>query len=217
MTKFDTLSGNVANSGSYLTEEINNNWVEYRDDYKQVKSKDNGALNIELEPQEYDRTNEKENSRVTMWIMTAKTTASDTDANNMKFDNLVEVLVYSNPTGRRDYYSVPGNAMALATQEDVGFWKAGYNSKKWWNANDSATSSDDKAFAELASEKWHLYPEDDAYAPEFVTIIAPTGITLREYIRNVIIPLTILVVILIIMVGTFGVKQVKIYRRKDEF
>ncbi len=212
MTKFDTLSGNVANSGSYLTEEINNNWVEYRDDYKQVKSKDNGALNIELEPQEYDRTNEKENSRVTMWIMTAKTTASDTDANNMKFDNLVEVLVYSNPTGRRDYYSVPGNAMALATQEDVGFWKAGYNSKKWWNANDSATSSDDKAFAELASEKWHLYPEDDAYAPEFVTIIAPTGITLREYVRNVIIPIAILITIIMIMLGIFGVKQIKIYK-----
>ena len=165
-----------------------------------------------------------------MWIITAKTTASDTDANNMKFDNLVEVLVYSNPTGRRDVYSVPGNAMALASQgeatakqftgREIGLWKAGYNSKEWWKGNgapDLSTSTTDEEYKKIAAEKWAMYPEDDAYAPEFVTIIAPTGITLREYIRNVIIPLTILVVILIIMVGTFGVKQVKIYRRKDEF
>ncbi len=221
-----TLSGKDATerANTYLTQTIDKAWVKYRE--KEVKSKDNRALTIELEPQKYNSANSKSE----MWIITAKTTASDTDANNMKFDNLVEVLVYSNPTGRRDVYSVPGNAMALASQgeatakqftgREIGLWKAGYNSKEWWKGNgapDLSTSTTDEEYKKIAAEKWAMYPEDDAYAPEFVTIIAPTGITLREYIRNVIIPLTILVVILIIMVGTFGVKQVKIYRRKDEF
>jgi len=144
----------------------------------------------------------------------------------MKFDNLVEILVYSNPTGRRDVYSVPGNAMALATQgeattknpnsiEEIGFWKAGYNSKDYWMKEIGI--SEEMAYREKASTEWTRYPEDDAYAPEFVTIIAPTGITLREYIRNVIVPITILVIIVVVMLGIFGAKQVKIRKIKDEF
>ena len=67
-------------------------------------------------------------------------------------------------------------------------------------------------YKKIAAEKWAMYPEDDAYAPEFVTIIAPTGITLREYVRNVIIPIAILITIIMIMLGIFGVKQIKIYK-----
>lgn len=220
-----TLSGKDASyrADTYLTDEIAKAWVKYRE--QEVKAKDNKALTIGLTPKAYN----EDDSKVEMWIMTAKTTASDTDANNMKFDNLVEVLVYSNPTGRRDVYSVPGNAMALATQgevttkdpanvkEEMGFWKAGYNSKDYWMDNSNPTITDEMAYREKASAEWTRYPEDDAYAPEFVTIIAPTGITLREYIRNVIVPITILVIIVVVMLGTFGVKQIKIRKMKDKF
>ncbi len=155
----------------------------------------------------------KENSRVTMWIMTAKTTASDTDANNIR--NLTTQLKYwciqiQQVDEIIILYQEMLQHLRHKKMQDSG--KLDIIVKKWWNANDSATSSDDKAFAELASEKWHLYPEDDAYAPEFVTIIAPTGITLREYVRNVIIPIAILITIIMIMLGIFGVKQIKIYK-----
>lgn len=220
-----TLSGKDTSyrADTYLTDEIAKAWVKYRE--QEVKAKDNKALTIGLVPKAYN----EDDSKVEMWIMTAKTTASDTDANNMKFDNLVEVLVYSNPTGRRDVYSVPGNAMALATQgevttkdpsnvkEEMGFWKAGYNSKDYWMDNSNPTITDEMAYREKASAEWTRYPEDDAYAPEFVTIIAPTGITLREYIRNVIVPITILVIIVVVMLGIFGVKQIKIRKMRDEF
>ncbi len=217
-----TLSGQDSSyrADTYLTKEITKAWVKYRE--KEVKAKDNRALTISLTPKAYNEADSKSE----MWIMTSKATASDTDANNMKFDNLVEILVYSNPTGRRDVYSVPGNAMALATQgeattknpnsiEEIGFWKAGYNSKDYWMKEIGI--SEEMAYREKASTEWTRYPEDDAYAPEFVTIIAPTGITLREYIRNVIVPITILVIIVVVMLGIFGAKQVKIRKIKDEF
>ncbi len=217
-----TLSGQDSSyrADTYLTKEITKAWVKYRE--QEVKAKDNRALTISLTPKAYNEADSKSE----MWVMTSKATASDTDANNMKFDNLVEILVYSNPTGRRDVYSVPGNAMALATQgeattknpnsiEEIGFWKAGYNSKDYWM--DEIGINEEMAYREKASTEWTRYPEDDAYAPEFVTIIAPTGITLREYIRNVIVPITILVIIVVVMLGIFGAKQVKIRKIKDEF
>lgn len=132
----------------------------------------------------------------------------------MSFDNLVEVLVYSNSTGRRDVYSVPGNAMVLATQNTpntIGFWKAGYNSKDYWLAHGAT-----EPYLETSSKQWATYPEDDAYAPEFVTIIAPTGITLRDYIKNIALPMAILVITMIAMAGIFGVKQIKIHKRGKE-
>lgn len=205
LEKMASLSGNEVDSTypSYLDKVLNEDRVEYVDNYDGI-SLLNTNLNYELQPKNAKVADGTYNE-ATMYLTTTKVTASDTDANNMKFDNLVEVLVYSNTTGRRDVTSVPGNAMALATKEDIGFWKAGYNSKGIWDVDiDEA-------------EDWTNYPEDDQYAPEYVTIIAPTGIALRDYVKNVIIPITVLSIILVIMLGAFGVKQYKIIRKRKEF
>lgn len=205
--KMATMSGNedTGDYASYLDRVLDENRVEYRDNYDDY-SLINSNLGMELLPATADKKSDEDKSETTMIITTTKVTASDTDANNMKFDNLVEVLVYSNTTGRRDVTSVPGNAMALATKEDIGFWKAGYNSYEYWEKQGINDASD-----------WTSYPEDDQYAPEYVTIIAPTGIALREYVKNVVIPITILSIILIVMIGAFGVKQYKIIKRRKEF
>lgn len=244
MEKFDTMSGKKTDEdgniiitdatgiNTYLTEELNENWVEYREYYDDVVSIDNTSLDVALVPRQYkvSKHDDTELAETEMWIMTTKTTASDTVAEDMSFDNLVEVLVYSNPTGRRDVYSVPGNAMAIATKE--GLWKAGYNSKDYWNTgkNDGTAWRGDgqpipdintgiienKDYSELASTEWVRYAENDAFAPEFVTIIAPTGITLRNYIKNIALPIAILIITVIAMAGVFGVKQIKIHKENKE-
>lgn len=141
-------------------------------------------------------------------ITVAKTASSGTDANQMKIDNLAEVLVYSNPTGRRDTNSVPGNAMAIVNHlavnnKEQGVWYAGFNSEKYWDGK-------------TVKENWTQYPENDAWSPEYVTVIAPTGIALRTYIRQHIVPIVILAGTIVIMMVMFGVKQVQIFRKRKE-
>ena len=141
-------------------------------------------------------------------ITVAKTASSGTDANQMKIDNLAEVLVYSNPTGRRDTNSVPGNAMAIVNHlavnnKEQGVWYAGFNSEKYWDGK-------------TVKENWTQYPENDAWSPEYVTVIAPTGIALRTYIRQHIVPIVILAGTIVIMMVMFVVKQVQIFRKRKE-
>lgn len=206
LEKMEALSGNAENPTypSYLDKILNEDRVEYVDNYDDV-SLLNTNLNFELQPKNAKAV-EGTYDEAIMYLTTTKVTASDTDANNMKFDNLVEALVYSNTTGRRDVTSVPGNAMTLATKEGIGFWKAGYNSKGAWLPVDIDEAED-----------WTSYPEDDQYAPEYVTIIAPTGIVLRDYVKNVVVPITVLSIMMILMVAIFGVKQYRIIKRKKEF
>ena len=125
----------------------------------------------------------------------------------MRIDNLAEVLVYSNTTGRRDINSVPGNAMTISTTQ--GMWNAGYNSI---DLHKSQAQGD----WETVSKNWTKYPENDAWSPEYVTVIAPTGIALRTYIKNNIIPITILLLAIGVMGIAFIVKQKKIQKNDEE-
>ena len=45
-----------------------------------------------------------------MKLVTSRTIASETDADDMSFDNLAEVLRFENEVGRRDILAIPGNA-----------------------------------------------------------------------------------------------------------
>ncbi len=208
MNKMEDFFGDTNKVDTYLNDKKNDRWIEYREDYQDVGAIDNTNLDIELVPKSY-KGNDEDTSETEMWIMTTKTASSDTESSDMSFDNLVEVLVYSNTTGRRDVYSVPGNAMVLGTKQ--GFWKAGYNSKEYWLGNGAT-----EPYLEVAAKQWATYPEDDAYAPEFVTIIAPTGITLRDYIKNIALPIAVLIITMIAMAGVFGVKQIGIHKRTKE-
>lgn len=181
--------------------------VEYRKGVDVKPSKYNSDLTRELVPEAY-RSQGNSDTYSEVGITVAKTASSGTDANQMKIDNLAEVLVYSNPTGRRDTNSVPGNAMAIVNHlavnnKEQGVWYAGFNSEKYWDGK-------------TVKENWTQYPENDAWSPEYVTIIAPTGIALRTYIRQHIVPIVILAGTIVIMMVMFGVKQVQIFRKRKE-
>ena len=173
--------------------------VEYEDNEK-TSSKYNSTLTKELKPKNY--VGEDSDEFYSEIRLTARKEASSgTDANQMRIDNLAEVLVYSNSTGRRDINSVPGNAMVISTTQ--GMWKAGYNSIE---LHKSTASGD----WEKESKNWTKYPENDAWSPEYVTVIAPTGIAIRTYIKNNIVPLIILAIAMGAMGIVFVIKQKKI-------
>lgn len=206
--------------------------VEYQKGVDTKPSRYNSDLTRELVPEAYSKLEDKQDAISNIGITVAKTASSGTDANQMKIDNLAEVLVYSNPTGRRDTNSVPGNAMAIVNNlavgtEEQGVWYAGFNSEKYWDAVINKKVDEGPEFASLTAEEkqqkkeemkkdWTQYPENDAWSPEYVTVIAPTGIALRTYIKNYIVPIAILVGTIVIMMIMFGVKQVQIFRKRKE-
>lgn len=191
-------SSNIAISHNERVERGSDNRMKYIDNVaNRVQSIYNPSMTIELKPENY---NSAESTGI-IYIVTRKNTSSDQDANEMKMDNLVEVLVYSNPTGRRDVNSVPGNAMVIA--KNNGFWKAGYNSIETYPSGDRSN--------------WTVCPENDAWSPEYVTIIAPTGIGLMNLIRTNITQIAGLVMVIVAFSVMFAIKQVKIVNNRDEF
>ena len=179
--------------------------VEYAEPDK-ARSKYNSTLTKELKPK--NNVGEDSNEYYSeIHITVRKEATSGDEANQMRIDNLAEVLVYSNTTGRRDINSVPGNAMTISTTQ--GMWNAGYNSI-------DLHKSQAQENWETESKNWTKYPENDAWSPEYVTVIAPTGIALRTYIKNNIIPITILLLAIGVMGIAFIVKQKKIQKNDEE-
>lgn len=203
----DEETSNVALSFNENLEkdEDNNNRVKYKDGTTDVISSYNPKLVRELKPMNY--TNDKNEYSGEIHLTTRKNASSTTEANEMRMDNIAEVLVYSNTTGRRDVNSVPGNAIAVA--KNNSFWTAGYNSIDAWYKEYKALGGSDVSW-EVDKNNWTKYPENDAYSPEYVTIIPPTGIPLRTFIRNNIMQMAGLVVAIIALGVMFVVKQVKI-------
>lgn len=165
---------------------------------KNVISLYNPSLTRELVPEKYkDNGGMQEGEKeAEMYITVTKQTSSDADANQLNFDNLVEVLVYSNTVGRRDTTSVPGNAMKIATRD--GMWLAGYNSY-----------DENKTY----DPEWKE-PEDDAYAPELISSIPPNGLPMRQYLRTYVLPIVILIIAMMGLLSLFGIKQIKL-RKND--
>lgn len=190
-------TSNIAISYNERLERGSDNRMKYIDDVaNRVQSMFNSSMTIELKPEKY---NPNESTGI-VYIVTRKNTSSGQDANEMKMDNLAEILVYSIPTGRRDINSVPGNAMVIA--KNNGFWKAGYNSIATYPESDH--------------NNWTVCPENDAWSPEYVTIIAPTGIGMLTLIRNNVMQMAGLIIILLGFITIFGVKQVKIRNNRDD-
>ena len=185
----DTLAKQTSYMGMYNETDCSSTGrVEYMDN-SEHNNMYNSNLTQELAPSNYEGSTP---NSAEIHITVRKTAASGVDANQMRIDNLAEVLVYSNSVGRRDTNSVPGNAMAIATIK--GFWKAGYESFKPGEGPDD----------------WLTYPENDAWCPEFVTVIAPTGIAVRTYVRNYVVPIAVLVVAMMVMMVGFVWKQIQI-------
>lgn len=179
----------------YTKQNDNKLRAEYISSDNEHISKYNERLTTGLVPEVYKNVNDKNANNIPYYsianvsVATRKNTSSDEEANEVGLDNLVEILVYSNSTGRRDINSVPGNAMKIA--KTSGFWNAGYN-----------------AYSDTNKEV-----ENDAYAADYITIIPPTGIAMRTFIRNNILNIIGLMIALIVMSVIFGFKQFRIKRQ----
>ena len=130
-------------------------------------------------------------SRV-MYISTA-VQADEESLDNMNYDNLAEIVVYSNTVGRKDPLSIPGNANYIA--KDKPAYQAGYN----WSTGEIAT-------------------ERDAYAArDTVTFSEPTGLSKRKImISNAISGIGIIVMVCIIGITVIIVlEKSKKYRKEN--
>ena len=87
------------------------------------------------------------------------------------YNNIAEILSYSNTVGRRDEMAVPGNSeiargeYIAATGYDNGNLVTDYNGAKE---------------VSVGGRVMHLGGERDADAPSYVTISEPTGISIRD-------------------------------------
>ena len=200
---FRNSNVNIAISDNERLSRDDNNRVVYNS--TSVQSAYNPYLTTELVPTSYS-DDEKENSSV-IYVITRKNTTSDDEANSMKMDNLAEVLVYSNTIGRRDVNSVPGNAMAIAKEN--GFWLAGYNSIDHYgmrNIDDYTNVGGAGAIYD-----WTRYPENDQFAPEYVTIIPPTGTAYMTIVQKNVVQIVGMCTVLVGLVIIFVIKQKKLY------
>ncbi len=231
------------------TKAADTNRRQYRDNT--VRDDDNRDITKELEPLLYvlpdyikpgDKANDteffyddiekKDADRCigTITIYTVKQTQSSDAADEIIVDNLTEVLSYSNTTGRKDQYSVPGNALSIgATAGRRGklekkVWYSGYNSIRSTSAGRTAFKAmnliDGSARANSArvintqARQWTVYPEDDQWSPEYVSIIPPTGIPMREFVKNHL-PMIIGATLVLIGLGVIFIdKQRKIRKNK---
>ena len=173
-------------------------------------------------------------------VRIVKSTSSSQEADEINIDNLVEVLVYSVSTGRRDIFSVPGNALAIGaykakSDEEKSVWYSGYNcirkgGSESYNRTafaarnliaNSARSTIDGEFPQgkinKVTQQWTLYPEDDQWAPEYVSVIPPTGIALRDYLKSNLPQVIAATIAALGLAALFIIKQVKIRRNKNKF
>ena len=97
---------------------------------------------------------------------------NEENSQNDLYNNIAEVLSYSNTVGRRDSQAVPGNAEVArgeylaATGYDNGTIVTDYTGAKEVEQNRTVL---------------HLNGERDADAPNYITLSEPTGISIREY------------------------------------
>ena len=164
--------------------------------------------------------------------------ASEEAIKNMNYDNLMEIVMYSNPVGRRDTTAIPGNANMIAKQEAA--YKAGYDriyedqltddvknnlpseakevvedengeEKTYYFLPKSVAIDDSKSENELG--KTSVTTERDAYAAkDTVTFSEPTGLSLERQKANMAIRI-ILLSLIIAAVGIMIATVVVVFRK----
>ena len=85
----------------------------------------NTSITTQLVPDSYKAKTNAGNVTSTATISIVTTAqANEESVNNMNYDNLIEVAMYSNSVGRRDMQTIPGNANMIA--KDNKAYLAGY-------------------------------------------------------------------------------------------
>ena len=161
--------------------------------------------------------------------------ASEEAIKNMNYDNLMEIVMYSNPVGRRDTTAIPGNANMIAKQEVA--YKAGYDRRYETMVTDEKNTLPTEAkevvedengekktyyflpksveVADSKSEtgKKEITTERDAYAAkDTVTFSEPTGLSLERQKANMAIRI-ILLSLIIAAVGIMIATVVVVFRK----
>lgn len=144
----------------------------------ETRSKYNSNITKELTPESVNA----DESKATMTIVTTSQGSEDA-IKNMNYDNLVEIVMYSNPVGRRDTEAIPGNANMIAKQKPA--YEAGYDKVAKKDAQGNVTYEFQPKTTKLANNE-SVTTERDAYAAkDTITFSEPTGLSLQRQKANV--------------------------------
>lgn len=144
----------------------------------ETRSKYNSNITKELTPEAVNA----DESKATMTIVTTSQGSEDA-IKNMNYDNLVEIVMYSNPVGRRDTEAIPGNANMIAKQKPA--YEAGYDKVAKKDAQGNVTYEFQPKTTKLANNE-SITTERDAYAAkDTITFSEPTGLSLQRQKANV--------------------------------
>ena len=144
----------------------------------ETRSKYNSNITKELTPESVNT----DESKATMTIVTTSQGSEDA-IKNMNYDNLVEIVMYSNPVGRRDTEAIPGNANMIAKQKPA--YEAGYDKVAKKDAQGNVTYEFQPKTTKLANNE-SVTTERDAYAAkDTITFSEPTGLSLQRQKANV--------------------------------
>lgn len=147
----------------YISGSKNNILVTEREDY-------NPSMICELVPQSAsEELNQKYTGKIR--VVAAKHLSEETSKDDI-YNNIAEILSYSNTVGRRDEQSVPGNSQ-VARGEYIA--ATGYQ-----NGN-LITDYEGAKETKVGEDILHLNGERDTDAPSYITIAEPTGISIIEY------------------------------------
>ncbi len=218
-------SRNIDKNGKRISEPSEakrENTYRYIEPEKKPNNVHNPEITKELVPISYKKDGANKDSYEQQGSINVSTSISVNQseaADDMNYNNVAEVLVYSNTVGRRTFMednkdtekhesiktdeetipTIPGNAIEIIKLEDNGgFWNAGHSSNR--------SKAEDVKLAEM-----------DADATEYVTFTEPTGLTHLSKTMNKHIFIILITVIVILMISVIGMTiRIVIHKRNGD-
>ena len=159
-----------------------------------------------------------ENSKAQVFI-TISEIATAENIDRMSYNNMAEVMVYSNSVGRRDLETIPGNAFSLAKEAPV--YSVGYNvyvdpeidegnAEKMFERLAEDYTLENEIDVDGKTNTFKVSMERDQYAArDTITFSEPTGLYVnRNLIKNI-----VAIVAIIGMIGTISITLYVIGKR----
>lgn len=174
----------------------------------ETRSKYNTNITKELMPESVNA----DDSKATMTIVTTSQGSEDA-IKNMNYDNLVEIVMYSNPVGRRDTEAIPGNANMIAKQKPS--YEAGYDKVAKDTGNGNVTYVFQPKTTQLKNNEV-VKTERDAYAAkDTVTFSEPTGLSLQRQKADV--TIRVILGLLIVAATTIMIITIAMVVKKTKY
>ncbi len=172
----------------YIEENKNNILVTESSDY-------NPSMICELVPQSASEgLNQNYTGKIR--VVTAKHLSEETSKDDI-YNNIAEVLSYSNTVGRRDEQSVPGNSQVARGE---------YIAATGYKNGEIVTDYEGAKEVTIGENILHLNGERDSDAPNYITIAEPTGISNIEHNKKNI-AVVIIISGIILAVGIVVIKK----------